>query len=646
MSVALRKHGFQVIEGLDLDKAAFDQRVRDFALALKGTDAGVFFYAGHGLQVAGQNYLVPVDAKADEAAALDLEMVRVDVIHRIMERQTNTNILFLDACRDNPLARNLARSMGTRSSDVGRGLAAVESGVGTLISFSTQPGNVALDGTGRNSPFAGALVKQLLSPNDDLSAILIAVRNDVMRETHRKQVPWEHSALTGRFYFGRAPQAGSPPTPGPAQQISEAERTWTIVQGSKSVAVLEDFITRYKDTIFAKLAQESIDDLKKQQVAGAVPPKAPTPPPRADPPTPGAAVTPALTIAPSRPSQKPGSGSAWMDELRTWLEGSGPVLAPLGDVAPMTVPPRELKGQSAFGSTIPVLGTLPDEFSSEVGRVSGGKVKLVLQQPGAIVPAFEILPAVGKGTLDAGWTTAGYHTGTDAAFLGLDGTLPFGLPPHKAHAWLEQRGEALKDEVYRRHGAKAFTCGMTGPEGAGWFRSPIKTVENLKGLKMRFFGFGTSVLQKLGVNTQLLAGVDVVPALERGAIDATEFSIPYVDKSMGFHRIVKHYYYPGWHQPAWFFDFIVNLKVWKSFSTAQKAVVETACRRVLHRSVEAIRRQQKDGLDALAKEGVKPLVLPGPVLDALEKAAREVLADEAARNPFFKRTLESYQAYR
>jgi uncharacterized caspase-like protein len=135
---------------------------------------------------------------------LEFEMVRVDDIHRIMERQTNTNILVLDACRNNPLARNLARSMGRRSSDVGRGLAAVESGVGTLISFSTQPGNVALDGAGRNSPFAGALVKQLSNSNDDLSAILIAVRNDVMIETQRKQVPWEHSALTGRFYFNLA----------------------------------------------------------------------------------------------------------------------------------------------------------------------------------------------------------------------------------------------------------------------------------------------------------------------------------------------------------------------------------------------------------------------------------------------------------
>jgi hypothetical protein len=128
-----------------------------------------------------------------------------------MERLTDTNILFLDACRDNPLARNLARSMGTRSSEIGRGLAQVEAGIGTLISFSTQPGNVALDGTGRNSPFAGALVKHMGSSNDDLSAILISVRNDVMKQTQRKQVPWEHSALTGRFYFNPTTQNTEPP---------------------------------------------------------------------------------------------------------------------------------------------------------------------------------------------------------------------------------------------------------------------------------------------------------------------------------------------------------------------------------------------------------------------------------------------------
>jgi uncharacterized caspase-like protein len=219
MVTALRKHGFHVVDGFDLDKAAFDRKVRDFANALEGAEAGVFFFAGHGLQVSGHNYLVPIDAQLTTVAALEFEMVRLDVVHRVMERLTNTNVLFLDACRDNPLARNLARAMGTRSGEIGRGLAAVESGVGTLISFSTQPGNVALDGTGRNSPFAGALVKYMSTSSDDLSAILIATRNDVMRETQRKQVPWEHSALTGRFYFDSGPQTASPPPVAPFESV-------------------------------------------------------------------------------------------------------------------------------------------------------------------------------------------------------------------------------------------------------------------------------------------------------------------------------------------------------------------------------------------------------------------------------------------
>ena len=260
MAASLRSMGFQVIEGYDLNKAALDRKIRDFATALRGAQAGLFFYAGHGLQVSGQNYIVPVDAELTTEAALDFEMVRLDLVHRTMEREAPTNILILDACRNNPLARNLARAMGTRSAAIGRGLAAVESGAGTLISFSTQPGNVALDGAGRNSPFAGALVKHMSSSQDDLGSILIAVRNDVMEETQRKQVPWEHSAMTGRFYF-KVP-APPPSTSSPPANLSEAERAWNLAKDTKSSAVLKAFIQRYSDTFYADLARERIEQLQ------------------------------------------------------------------------------------------------------------------------------------------------------------------------------------------------------------------------------------------------------------------------------------------------------------------------------------------------------------------------------------------------
>lgn len=210
IAAALESVGFEVIKGFDLDRGGMDRTLRDFARALPGASVGLFFYAGHGLQVSGHNYMMPIDAELSTAGALDFEMVRMDLVQRVMERETASNVIFIDACRNNPLARNLARALGTRSIEVGRGLASVESGRGTLISFSTQPGNVALDGTGRNSPFAKALLKHMHAPGEDLSGILIRVRNDVMTETAGKQVPWEHSALTSRIFFSGGPRKAEP----------------------------------------------------------------------------------------------------------------------------------------------------------------------------------------------------------------------------------------------------------------------------------------------------------------------------------------------------------------------------------------------------------------------------------------------------
>jgi hypothetical protein len=255
----LRKLGFAVIEKVDLDKASMDRAIRDFAEKLGGAKVGLFFYAGHGLQVGGQNYLVPIDAMLASASAIDFEMVRLDLVHRTMERETSTNILMMDACRDNPLARNLARALGTRSTQVGRGLALVESGEGTLISFSTQPGNVALDGTGRNSPYAAALLKHLTTPGDDLPTILINVRKDVMKATGRRQVPWEHSAMTAKFYF-------TPPKEGP----KEVElQFWASVKDSTSPSVLRTYVERFPDGEFVPIARALIEHYEQRSKAEA-----------------------------------------------------------------------------------------------------------------------------------------------------------------------------------------------------------------------------------------------------------------------------------------------------------------------------------------------------------------------------------------
>ena len=261
IATALKSFGFEVIMGLDLEKAGLEAKIRQFANSLKGADSGVFFYAGHGLQMSGQNLLIPVDAKLEDASGIDFETVRLDLIQRIMEREAKTSILFLDACRDNPLARSLARAMGTRSADVRRGLAPTESGVGTLISFSTQPGNVALDGAGRNSPFAGALAKQLSTSKDDLGAILIAVRNEVMQASNNQQVPWEHSSLRSRFYFSLANA-----TTGPQDQSlpSEVAQRWAEIKDSDDAALLTAFRLQYgtRNPLYDHLAQKRLDALK------------------------------------------------------------------------------------------------------------------------------------------------------------------------------------------------------------------------------------------------------------------------------------------------------------------------------------------------------------------------------------------------
>ena len=203
ISSALKDAGFDVVLGIDVDKRDFDARIRSFTELLENADVAIFFYAGHGLQVAGRNYLIPVDAKLQNERDLDFDAVNLDFILKQMElgRADKTNIVFLDACRDNPFTRNLARSMGTRSASIGKGLAQVDTGVGTFIAYSTQPGNVALDGTGRNSPFTAALAKHVLEPDHNLTSVMIQVRKDVLAATGGKQVPWDHSALTGEFYF-------------------------------------------------------------------------------------------------------------------------------------------------------------------------------------------------------------------------------------------------------------------------------------------------------------------------------------------------------------------------------------------------------------------------------------------------------------
>ena len=253
---ALKAAGFDVVQAIDADKRKLDQTLRTFTEKMTGADVALFFYAGHGLQVGAQNYLVPVDAKLERERDLDFEAVKLEFVLRQMEidREGKTSIVILDACRDNPLSRNLARTMGTRSTAIGRGLAAASTGLGTFIAYATQPGNVALDGDGRNSPFTSALVKHMSSKGRNLPATMIEVRKDVVAATNGRQVPWDHSALTGDFYF----------QPGAVGAVSASGQS---AANTAEFAAMQERVRQLED-----------DEKKREATPGlAAPPLPPTP---------------------------------------------------------------------------------------------------------------------------------------------------------------------------------------------------------------------------------------------------------------------------------------------------------------------------------------------------------------------------------
>lgn len=194
MAAALTSLGFEVIDGLDLDRAAVERKLREYARKLEGADVALFFYAGHGMQIKGVNHILGIDAKLEAERDVEFETVKLDAVLTHMERESKTSIVFLDACRNNPLARNLARTMGTRGVAENGGLAPVTLAVGTFIAFATQPGNVASDGSGRNSPFTAALKKYIGAPGVSVTDVMVEVRNEVVNATNGSQVPWDNSS--------------------------------------------------------------------------------------------------------------------------------------------------------------------------------------------------------------------------------------------------------------------------------------------------------------------------------------------------------------------------------------------------------------------------------------------------------------------
>ena len=286
MAQALRGLGFDVVSGVDLDGNAMRRAVRDFSDKLEGADVALFFYAGHAVQVGGQNYLAPIDTDLRKESDLDFETISLDLVRKQMERSAQTQIVFLDACRDNPLARGIVGR--SRAIGQGKGLARFDSAVeGAFIAFATQPDNVALDGEGRNSPFTKALLRHIATPGVEISAMMTDVRREVFEVTKERQLPWTNSSLLGSFFFNPAPVEPSPQEKAQAERLArlaaEAD-AFEAVKNSKDVADFEAFLRDHGDSNYAPLARLAIQRLTpapepKPVAAAKVAPEPPAAPP-------------------------------------------------------------------------------------------------------------------------------------------------------------------------------------------------------------------------------------------------------------------------------------------------------------------------------------------------------------------------------
>lgn len=284
IAAALEKLGFEVVSGVDLDLSGMNRTLKEFSRKLAGTDVGLFFYSGHGLQVNGENYLVPIDAGLKQEADLDFEAVKVSTVLDQLLRDARIKIVMLDACRDNPLAETLARSMkgSTRSLSTGSGLAAIDvKAAGTVIAFATSPGNVALDGKDANSPFTTAVLENIATPGIDIEIMMKRVKGRVAMLTKDKQQPWTNSSLNAEFQLV-TPPTGASATPAANQSASLTPSgtaasantgagadamvqveiaLWQSAEKDNNEASYSLYLERFPQGQFAALAKQRLDTI-------------------------------------------------------------------------------------------------------------------------------------------------------------------------------------------------------------------------------------------------------------------------------------------------------------------------------------------------------------------------------------------------
>ncbi len=300
---------------------------------------------------------------------------------------------------------------------------------------------------------------------------------------------------------------------------------------------------------------------------------------------------------------------------------------------------------SSFPKSVEVLFGTADLIARRVGQLTGGKFQITAHAAGEIVPPLQVLDAVEKGTIECGHTAPYYFIGKDPAWA-MGTCVPFGLNSRQYNAWwIHGGGEKLFNDFTRESGVVSMLAGNTGSQMAGWFKKEIKSVADLKGLKFRTGGMGGQVLTKLGVVTQQLPAGEIYSALEKGTIDAAEFTVPADDERLNLQKIAKFYYYPGWNEGGAALSLQINAKAYDALPDAYKVALQVA-------SAEANTWMQAR-YDALNPAALKRLVqggavlraLPPAVMDACFKANTELMAEASAKSPAFKKMYEHMVAF-
>jgi len=301
---------------------------------------------------------------------------------------------------------------------------------------------------------------------------------------------------------------------------------------------------------------------------------------------------------------------------------------------------------SSFPKALDTIFGASDVFAKKVSELTSGKFQISVHAGGELMPAFGVVDGVQNGTVEMAHTAPYYFFGKDETFA-LGCAIPFGMNSRQMTAWMIE-GNGLKPmrEFYKQYNIVNFLGGNTGAQMGGWYRKEIKSLADIKGMKMRIGGFAGRVLERMGGVPQNIPGGEIYSALEKGTIDAAEWVGPYDDQKLGFNKVAPNYYYPGWWEGGPQLDFFINTKAYDGLSAEYKAVVECAAA-VAHTDMQAkYDAKNPAALKQLVGSGTKLFRFPKDVMDAAFKESMAVYAELSGKNANWKKVYEDFSAFR